>query len=109
MHNILYSPHGEPLAPPARQPQQLAMAGDDWTSDRDRKAQARAEAAYRKGALKAADKLEAAADALLELMHLALDAGHDDKMGAADQRRTLGADNLELALYLRSVYDKGAR
>lgn len=39
MSNSLYSPFGEPLAPPAPHPQQLAMAGDDWTSDRDRKAE----------------------------------------------------------------------
>ena len=45
---------------------QLTMTGEDWLSDRDRKTQARAEAARRKAALRAAEKLQAAADAVSE-------------------------------------------
>lgn len=43
---------------------QTTMTGDDWLSDRDRKSQARAEAARRKAAMTCAAKLEAAAQAV---------------------------------------------
>jgi hypothetical protein len=47
---------------------QLSMTGVDWLSDRDVKAQARAEAKRKTMALICAKKLEAAADALNEFL-----------------------------------------
>lgn len=51
---------------PSRKPApvQLAMTGDDWTSDQERKAHARAEASRQKAAVECARKLEAATDSL---------------------------------------------
>lgn len=87
---------------------QLAMVGDDWTSDQDKRRQARAEAAVRKASLNAAKHMRAAADALNGQLLAALAAGHPDKMGQADQRRRLMSDLLELAAYFESVYgEKG--
>lgn len=83
---------------------QLAMTGDDWTSEQDKRRQARAEAALRKASLNAAKHMRAAAGALNEHLLAALDAGHPDRMGQADGRRRLIGDLLELAGHFESVY-----
>ena len=59
------------------------MQGDDWTSEQDKRRQARAEAAVRKASLNAAKHMRAAADALNGQLLAGLDAGHPDRMGAA--------------------------
>ncbi len=85
---------------------QFAMEGDDWTSDRDKKRQARTDAAYRKAMQAAIPKLEAAAEALRACYRVAMEAGHPDKMGAADGRLRLASDLTEYASYLDSVVSK---
>ena len=86
---------------------QLAITGDDWTSNRDRKAHERTEVARKKAALVCAKKLEAAADALndfLKACHECNDAGRD--RGADDSRRILQASMREYAGHLDSVFNK---
>lgn len=85
---------------------QLSMTGDDWTSDRDRKAKARADANVKKTAIAAAKKLETAADALNEFLSACLDADHPDTQGAGDGRRTLVSSMMEYSGYLESVYGR---
>lgn len=85
---------------------QLSMTGDDWLSERDKKQQARADAAHRKACLAAAGKLEAAAQAVRDMLMAYLDCGHPDTMGAGDGRRRIATDMDELAAWLRSVYEK---
>lgn len=82
---------------------QLAMTGDDWTPEREKKRQARAEAALRKANQAAIPKLEAAAEALRACWRAYLDAGHPDRMGATDGRLRQADDLMEYASYLRSV------
>lgn len=83
---------------------QFAMTGDDWTSERDKKRQAKAEAAHKAACLKAATKMLAAADALNDVMRAYLAAGYPDKLGQADGRRRLAADLRELAGYWQGVH-----
>lgn len=85
---------------------QQSITGDDWTSDRDKKRQARADAAVKKTSLACATKMIAAADALHEQLMACFDAGHEDKMGAGDGRRRLADDLRELAAHFERVYDK---
>lgn len=82
------------------------MQGDDWTSEQDKRRQARAEAAVRKASLNAAKHMRAAADALNGQLLAGLDAGHPDRMGAADGRRRLMHDLLELSAHFESVYSE---
>jgi hypothetical protein len=84
---------------------QLTMTGEDWLSDRDRKAQARAEAARRKAAIKAAEKLQAAADAVAEFSMACFECNDASRpMGADDGRNMLSANMREFAGWLESVY-----
>lgn len=85
---------------------QFAMEGDDWTSDRDKKRQARADAAYRKAMQAAIPKMEAAAEALRACYRAAMEAGHPDKMGQSDGRLRLASDLGEYAAYLDRVVNK---
>ena len=85
---------------------QFAMEGDDWTSDRDKKRQARADATHRKAMQAAVPKLEAAAEALRACYRAAMEAGHPDKLGQADGRLRLAGDLYEYASYLDSVVTK---
>lgn len=86
---------------------QLIMTGEDWLSDRDRKSQARAEAARRKAALKAAEKLFAAADSVGEYTMACLECNDGSGPKAADDgRNVLQANMRELGGWLESVYGK---
>ena len=86
---------------------QLTMAGDDWLSDNDRKRQARAEAARRKAALRAAEKLHAAADSVAEFALSCLECNDGSGPKRADDGRTiLSAGMREYAGWLESVYGK---
>lgn len=80
--------------------EQVSMTGEDWLSDRDKKSQARADAAVKRTGLVAAKKLEAAAEAVNEFLHACLDAGHEDMRGASDGRRVLINNIMEYASYL---------
>jgi len=84
--------------------EQVSMTGDDWLSERDKKSQARADAAVKRTGLAAAKKLEAAADALNDFLHAYLDAGYEDMRGAADSRRVLISNIMEYASYLDGKY-----
>jgi hypothetical protein len=88
---------------------QLTMNGEDWLSDRDRKTQARAEAARRKAALKAAEKLHASADAVAEFALACLDCNDGSGPKRADDGRTVLSSSMrEYAGWLESVYGKSA-
>jgi len=102
----MLTPHDLSLLPKGTQ---LSMAGDDWTSDRDRKAQARAEAARKKAGQACAKKLEAAADALnayLSACNECNDVCGNERTSIADGRVRLIADLMEYAGWLEGVYDK---
>lgn len=91
---------------------QLAMAGDDWLSDNDRKRTTRAIAARKKAALAAAKKLEAATDAVNAYLHACNecnDGSGGERGGAWDGRRLLMRDMTEFAGWLTAVYDKEDR
>lgn len=88
---------------------QLAMSGDDWLSDRDRKAQARAEARRTAAARKCARKLDEAREALNEFLHACIDCGHVEATRLDDSRRKLMGDMSEYSLWLDSVYNKERR
>lgn len=96
-----------PITKPAHVMAQTAMAGDDWLSDRDRKAQARAEAARKKAALACAKRLEAAADAVSDYLSACRecnDGSDDTQRGLSDGRHRLIADCMEYAGWLESLY-----
>lgn len=83
------------------------MVGDDWLSERDRKTQAKAEAARKRAALACCKKLEAAADALSELMAACNDCHDGSSVRREDDGRILLMRNiLEYAGWLESVYSK---
>ena len=98
------TPHDLSMLPKGTQ---VSMAGDDWLSDRDRKAQARAEAARKKAALACAKKLEAAADSLHELVMACMECNDGSGSRGEDDGRAVLQRNLrEFSGWLESVYGK---
>lgn len=98
-----------PLLQPAGA--QLAMNGDDWMSDSDKKAHAKAEKRREKAAVSCSKKLEAAADALNEFLHACndcKDGSGQEIRGAADGRLRLISDMMEYSGYLDSKYGRSA-
>lgn len=96
-----------PIKRPLHVMAQTSLTGDDWLSDRDRKAQARAVAARRKAALACAAKLEAAAEALgayLAACRECRDNSGDELRGIADGRHLLISDLMEEASWINGVY-----
>ena len=87
---------------------QLAIVGDDWLSDRDKKSQAKAEAARRRAALQLIKRLDAAGEALGEFLTACIECrdGSGEIRGEADGRRILRRDIAEYSAWLSSVYDK---
>lgn len=86
---------------------QISMTGEDWLSDRDRKAQARAEAKRKQTALVCAKKLESAADALHDFLMACIECNDGSRdRGADDGRRTLQESMREYSGYLDSVFNK---
>lgn len=84
---------------------QLAMTGDDWTSERDRKAQAKAEAARKKAAQKCAEKLFAATDAIHAYSMACFEVGDASVARRSDDSRVLLAERMrEYAAWLDSKY-----
>jgi hypothetical protein len=83
------------------------MTGDDWKSDRDVKAQARAEAARKKAAVECARKLEVACDALNAYLRACTECNDASRNRGADDGRLILMGNMsEYAGFLRAVYDK---
>lgn len=98
------TPHDLSMLPKGHQ---VAMAGEDWLSDRDRKTKAKAEAARKKAALACAKKLEAAAEALHELVMACMECEDGSTVRRADDGRLLlQRDIREYAGWLESVYGK---
>lgn len=84
---------------------QLSMTGEDWLSEGDRKRRARDEAARRKAAMKASEKLFAAADAVGEFSMACIECNDaSTPKGADDGRYTLSVNMREFAGWLQSVY-----
>lgn len=85
---------------------QLTMTGNDWLSDRDRKAQAKAEAARAKAARKAVKAMEDAAEAVSDFAMACLDCNDASSPRRDDDSRyLLKAQMLEYAAWLRRVYE----
>jgi hypothetical protein len=86
---------------------QLTMSGDDWKNDRERNAQAKAEAARKKAALACARKLKAASEGLSEFLRTCNECNDaSSSRGADDGRLILMRSINEYEGYLSSVYDK---
>jgi len=86
---------------------QMAMTGADWLSDRDKKAQQRAEAARKKAALEAARKLRAASQALNEYLTACLACNDASRSRGVDDSRTILIGNMnEYACFLQGRFDK---
>ena len=88
---------------------QLTMTGEDWTSDRDRTRQRKAETARRAAGLKADKALSKAAEAIrtyLEACRECRDGSDDEKMGAGDGRRILIDNMTEYASWLNMRYER---
>lgn len=98
-------------ANPLLQPRgaQLAMIGDDWLSDRDKRTQAKAEARRKKVGLDCAKKLRAAADSLNDYLmacNECRDGSGNEVHGAADSRKRLMGDLLEYASCVEFKHDR---
>lgn len=86
---------------------QLAMTGDEWVSERDKKAQKRAEAARKAAALSCAKKLLAASDELSKFLSACrdcMDGSGDELRSISDGRQILMRDITEYAYYLNSKF-----
>ena len=83
------------------------MTGEDWRSDREIKAQAKADAKRRRAGIACAQKLEAASRALSEYLSACNECRDASACrGDDDGRRILIRNINEYAGYLSSVYDK---
>ena len=79
---------------------QITMTGDDWTSDRDRKAQARAVAEHKKTAQALRVQLEKSVAAMQAFIDASYDCGDKKVLYADDSRQRLREQMQEYALYL---------
>jgi len=98
------TPHDLSMLPKGTQ---IAMVGDDWTSDQERKLQRRFEVAREKAGQACAAKLEAAADALnayLAACNVCHDGSGQERTGVADSRVRLIGDLMEYAGFLNSKH-----
>jgi hypothetical protein len=90
--------------------QQLSMTGDDWRSDRDIKAQAKAEAKRKKAGLVCADKLMAASKAISEYLAACNECRDASGCRGVDDGRLVLIGNItEYAGWLKLVYEKPDR
>ncbi len=88
---------------------QLAMTGDDWLSERDKKNQAKAEAKRRAAGIACSKKLEAAVDSLNEYLRSCnecQDGSGNHRTGHGDGRIVLISNMMEYASYLDGKYSK---
>lgn len=84
---------------------QLTMTGEDWLSDRDRKALAKAEAARAKAARKAAKALQDAADSVAEFAMTCVECQDVSAPRAADDSRyRLGTEMRDYAAWLERAF-----
>ena len=84
---------------------QIAMTGEDWTSERDKKSHAKRVAAKKKTALDLARVLRAA-DTACHAFRRAHEDLHGFALPADDSRVLLSANMREYGHFLESVYDK---
>lgn len=97
-----------PITKPAHVMAQTSMAGDDWLSDRDRKAQARAEAARKKAAVECVHKLQAAVEAVSKFSLACLECNDASAPRRLDDSRALLMGHMrEYATWLDQVYGSG--
>lgn len=90
-----------------REQAQMAMVGEDWLSDSERKAKARAIEKRKKAAIACAKKLEAAVKALGEYVDACNECRDASaSRGQDDGRQVLRRDMNEFSSYLSRVYDK---
>ena len=82
---------------------QITMTGDDWTSDRDRKAQARAVAERKKAAQVLEAQLDKSVDAMQKFINACYQCGDEKVLYADDGRQLLREQMQEYATYLSSV------
>lgn len=82
---------------------QTTMTGDDWTSDRDRKAQARAEAERKKAAKALIAQLEKSVEAMHKFIAACHECGDEKVLYRDDGRQLLRAQMQEYATYLDEV------
>lgn len=88
---------------------QLAIVGDDWTSDRDRNAQAKRETARKRAGLACVKKLRDASEALsayLRACNDCRDGSGDERRHISDGRHAMIRDLNEYAGFLESKYDR---
>jgi hypothetical protein len=84
---------------------QITMTGPDWLGDRDKKSQARANAARSKAALDCARKLSAAADAISAFTQACIECDDASRPRGADDSGTILVGNIcEYAGWLESKY-----
>jgi hypothetical protein len=84
---------------------QISMTGEDWISDRDRKAQTKAKAARAKAALKAAKALQDAAEAVSDFAMACLECNDESSPRRDDDSRyRLTSDIRDYASWLERVY-----
>ena len=87
---------------------QLAMTGEEWISDRDRKSLAKAQATRKREGLQCAKKLEQAAEALrdyLQACRECQDNSGDEVRGMSDQRNMMISDLYEYSHWLKGRYE----
>ncbi|ABM38626.1 hypothetical protein [Polaromonas naphthalenivorans] len=82
---------------------QITMTGDDWTSDRDRKAQAQAIAARKKTAQELTAQLEKSVAAMQKFINACSACGDPKVLNADDGRQRLREQMQEYATYLDTV------
>jgi hypothetical protein len=88
---------------------QMSMTGEDWTSERDKNRQKKAEAKRKQTALACAAKLEAGATALRDFLSACNDCrdlSGDEKLEASDGRRIMIEQLSEYSIFLRWKYEK---
>ncbi len=90
---------------------QSKMTGPDWLSDRERRAQAKAETNRNKAGIAAAKKVEAAVSAVAEFLrccNACRDGSGDEQRGISDGRHILMREMREYAGWLDSKYVRNA-
>lgn len=82
---------------------QLAMTGDDWISDRDRKAHARAEVERKKTATALVAQLQKSVEAMNKFISACHQCGDAKVLNRDDGRQLLREQMQEYAFYLEGV------
>ena len=88
---------------------QLAMSGDDWLSDRDKKRTSKAIATRAKAGLACSKQLLEAVHSLqayLRACNDCCDGSGDEQRGYGDGRRIMIENLMEYSTYLGGLYDR---